>query len=129
MTFEHVLSTEELMGLLDRLDPRLHRRPLSAVLDTACVRTGLHYQLRNGSPPASVTTARDGEVRLFMEYDTLAETGRKLPKFARDLGVTVADLRRILNEEWLPHVQVVKLPPSLRELDPRGAARPRQRCR
>jgi len=122
MRFEHVLSPEELTELLDGLDYGLDRRPLPAVLDTACVRTGLHYQLRNGSPPASVTTARDGEVRLFMEYDTLAETGKKLPKFARDLDVTVAELRRILNEEWLPHIQVVKLPPSLRQLDPRALA-------
>lgn len=43
------------------------------VLDTACVRTGFHYQLSIGSPPASVTTARDGTVRLFMEYDTLVQ--------------------------------------------------------
>jgi hypothetical protein len=120
MRFEHVLNPEELTELLDSLDSGLDRRPLPAVLDTACVRTGLHYQLRNESPPASVTTARDGEVRLFMEYDTLTETGKKLPKFARDLGVTVAELRRLLNEEWLPHIQVVKLPPSLRQLDPRA---------
>ncbi|MGH3394033.1 MAG: hypothetical protein ACRDPO_05020 [Streptosporangiaceae bacterium] len=120
MRFEHELDPEELTELFDSLDSGLDRRPLPAVLDTACVRTGLHFQLRNGSPPASVTTARDGEVRVFMEYDTLAETGRKLPKFARDLGVTVAELRRILNEEWLPYIQVVKLPPSLRQLDPRA---------
>jgi hypothetical protein len=120
MRFEHLLSPEELTELLDSLDSGLDHRPLPAVLDTACVRTGLHYQLRNGSPPASVTTARDGEVRLFMEYDTLTETGKKLPKFARDLGVTVAELRRILNEEWLPNIQIVKLPPSLRQLDPRA---------
>jgi hypothetical protein len=120
MSYENVLSPEELAVLLGSLDPRLDSRPLPAVLDTACVRTGLHYQLRNGCPPKSVTTARDGEVRLFMEYDTLTETGEKLPKFARDLHVTVAELRRVLNEEWLPHIQVVKLPPSVRRLDPRA---------
>src|SRR5215472_14645294 len=92
MRFEHVLSPEELTELLDSLDSGLDSRPLPAVLDTACVRTGLHYQLRNGSPPASLTTAQDGKVRLFMEYDTLTETGKKLPKFARDLDVTVAEL-------------------------------------
>jgi hypothetical protein len=86
MRFEHVLSPEELTELLDSLDCGLDRRPLPAVLDTACVRTGLHYQLRNGFPPASVTMARAGEVRLFMEYETLTETGKKLPKFARDLA-------------------------------------------
>lgn len=120
MRFEHTLSPEELTGLLGSLDFGLDHGPLPAVLDTACVRTGLHYQLRNGCAPASVTTARDGEIRLFMEYDTLIETGKKLPKFARDLGVTVAELQRILNQEWLPHIQVVKLPPSLRQLDPRA---------
>jgi hypothetical protein len=118
MRFAHVLSPEELTELLDGLD----RRPLPSVLDTACVRTGLHYQLRNGSPSASMATARDGEVRLFMEYDTLTETVTHLPKFAGDLGVTVAELRRILNEDWLPHIQVVRLPPSLRQLDPRALA-------
>jgi hypothetical protein len=112
-----VLDPEELAGLLD-----LGGWPLPAVLDTACVRTGLHYQLRNGFPPASVTTARDGRIRLFMEFDTLSETLSHLPKFAAQFGVTVAELRRMLAEDWLPHIQVVKLPPSLRKLDPRAAA-------
>ncbi len=98
----------------------LGRRPLLAVLDTSCVRTGLHYQLQNGSPPASVTTAQDGSVRLFMEYDTLVETQRKLPKFAKDLGVTTAELTRILNEDWLPYIEVVRLPSALRQIDRRA---------
>ena len=114
---ERVLGPEELAGLLD-----LGGRPLPAVLDTACVRTGLHYQLRNETPPASVTTARDGMIRLFMEFETLSETLSRLPRFAAQFGVTVAELRRMLAEDWLPHIQVVKLPPSLRKLDPRAAA-------
>jgi len=96
--------------------------PLLAVLDTSCVRTGLHYQLRNGSPPACVTTAQDGSVRLLMEYDTLVETSRKLPKFAKGLGVTTAELTRILNEDWLPYINVVRLPPELRQVDRRALA-------
>ena len=83
---DYVLSPEELTELFDGLDSGLGNWPLPAVLDTACVRTGLHYQLRNGSPPASVTTARDGMVRLFMEYDTLTETLAHLPKFAASFG-------------------------------------------
>jgi hypothetical protein len=67
-----------------------------------------------------VRTARAGSLRLFMEYDTLAETREKLPKFASQLGVPVADLRRALNEDWLPHIEVVRLPPPLREADPRA---------
>jgi hypothetical protein len=55
-----------------------------------------------------------------MEYDTLTETGEKLPKFAGQLGVPVADLRRVLNEDWLPHIDVVKLPGSLRAADRRA---------
>jgi len=81
----------------------LRRGPLPAVLDTDMVRTGLHHQLRNGRPPRSVRTARAGSVRLFMEYDTLAETAARLPRFAGQFGVPVADLRRILNEDWLPY--------------------------
>ena len=114
---ERELGPEELAGLLD-----LGGRPPPAVLDTACVRTGLHYQLRNGTPPASVTTARDGMIRLFMEFETLSETLSRLPRFAAQFGVTAAELRRMLAEDWLPHIQVVKLPPSLRKLDPRAAA-------
>jgi hypothetical protein len=116
------LPSEDLAGLLEQLDPSLYRRPVPAVLDTDCVRTGLHYQLTKGAPPASVTTARDGMIRLFMEYDTLIETIARLPRFAGQLGVPVADLRRMLDEDWLPHIQVVTLPPELRQLDPRAAA-------
>ncbi len=100
----------------------LGRRPLLGVLDTSCLRTGLHYQLRTGSPPASMTTARDGSVRLFMEYDTLVEAQRKLPKFAKSFGMTTAELTRILNEDWLPHIKVVRLPPEMRQADRRAIA-------
>jgi len=61
-------------------------------------------------------------IRLFMEYDTLTETFARLPKFAKQLGVPVAELRRALSQDWLPHIQVVTLPPSLRHLDPRALA-------
>ena len=121
------MSPEELADLLARScsfdgSSELGRRPLLAVLDTSCVRTGLHYQLQNGSPPASVTTAQDGSVRLLMEYDTLVETRRKLPKFAKGLGVTTAELTRILNEDWLPYIKVVRLPSALRGVDQRALA-------
>jgi hypothetical protein len=119
------LTEEDLDALLDdALDPGwagLARRPLPAVLDTDFIRTGLHYQLRHGHPPKSVTTARRGLLRLFMEYETLAETGDRLPRFAAQFGVPVADLRRMLNEDWLPHVDVVRLPAALRQADPRAA--------
>jgi hypothetical protein len=124
MIAEWVLGEEELAALLaeaaDTSWPGLYGRPLPAVLDTDFIRTGLHYQLSNGIPPRSVRTARDRLLRLFMEYDTLAETEERLPKFAGQLGVPVADLRRVLNEDWLPHIDVVKLPGSLREADPRA---------
>jgi hypothetical protein len=85
MTATPTLSPEELAKLLADAEEYfdLDRRPLPAVLDTACVRTGLHFQLSNGFPPKSVTTAQDGVVRLFMEYDTLTETSAHLPKFAK----------------------------------------------
>jgi hypothetical protein len=124
MTATRVLSEVELAALLaDAGDvgwSGLSRRPLPAVLDTDFVRTGLHYQLSNGAPPKSVRAARDGLLRLFMEYDTLVETGERLPRFADQLGVSVAELRRVLNRDWLPHIDVVRLPDSLREVDPRA---------
>jgi hypothetical protein len=87
-------------------DPEISRRPLLAVLDTCFVRTALHYQIASGTAAASVSLAQDGSVRLFMERETLVETCRKLPKFAKDFGVTVGELRRIINE-WLPSINVV----------------------
>jgi len=98
----------------------LRRGPLPTVLDTDMVRTGLHYQLKNGRPPRSVRTAQAGTVRLFMEYDTLVETAARLPRFARQLGVPEADLRRFLNQDWLPYTAVVRLPQALRQSDPRA---------
>jgi hypothetical protein len=41
----------------------------------------------------SVRSARDRSLRLFMEYDTLTETGERLLRFADQLGVSVAHLR------------------------------------
>ena len=72
-----------------------------------------------------MTTARDGMIRLFMEFETLSETLSRLPKVrGNQFGVTAAELRRMLAEDWLPHIQVVKLPPSLRKLYLRAARRP-----
>lgn len=116
------LPPEELAGLLGTLDSSLYCRPMPTVLDTDCVRTGLHYQLANGVPPASVRAARDGMIRLFMEYDTFTEAIARLSRFARQFRVPEAELRRMLDEDWLPHVQVVTLPPELRQLDPRAAS-------
>jgi hypothetical protein len=119
------MSSEELADLLassyshDGRFVDLGRGPLLAVPDTSNVRTGLHHQLTHGSPPASITTARDGSMRVFMEYETLIETQRKLPRFAGQFGVPAAELTHILNE-WLPYIRVVKLRPSLRELDQRA---------
>jgi len=122
VTSERVLSQEELAALLAEAADlsELRRGPLPAVLDTDFIRTGLHYQLSNGQPPRSVRIARNGSVRLFMEYDTLTETAQKLPKFAEQFGIPVTDLRRVLNEDWLPNIDVVRLPAALRELDPRA---------
>ena len=124
MTAGQILSQDALDALLaeaaDLAALDLRRGPLPAVLDTDMVRTGLHYQLKNGRPPRSVRTAQAGTVRLFMEYDTLAETAARLPRFAGQLGVPTADLRRVLNEDWLPYTGVVRLPQALRETDPRA---------
>jgi hypothetical protein len=107
MTPTRTLSPEELAALLgDCADGSyfdLDRRPLPAVLDTDCVRSGLGHQLRYRCPPRSVMTARDGSVRLFMEYDTLVETSERLPRFADQLGVPTTELKRVLNKDWLPH--------------------------
>jgi len=98
------------------------RRGIAGVLDTDFIRDGLQNQLTWRIPPSTVRSARAGSLRLFMEYNTLTETSEKLPKFAGQLGVPVAELRRILNEDWLPHIEVVQLPSSLRAADPRALA-------
>ena len=116
------MTPEELADLLASsysYDPEISRRPLLAVLDTCFVRTALHHQITSGTAAASVSLAQDGSVRLFMERETLVETCRKLPKFAKDFGVTVGQLRRIINE-WMPSINVVSLPPALREIDKRA---------
>ncbi|HEV2374446.1 MAG TPA: hypothetical protein VGS19_20080 [Streptosporangiaceae bacterium] len=109
-------------SVLDAERDGLSRGPLPAVLDAAFLLSGLHYQLSSGMPPGSVGTAECGALRLYMEYDALAQAGQRLPGLADQLGVAPADLRRILNESWLPHVGVVRLPPYLRQVDPRALA-------
>lgn len=112
----------DLGRVLGAMDSSLYYRPMPAVLDTDCVRTGLHFQLSRGMPPASVSTARTGLIRLFMERETLIETIERLPRFARQFRVPVAGLERMLREDWLPYIRVVALPPRLRGMDPRAGA-------
>jgi hypothetical protein len=119
------MTPEEMAALLARsysYDGRYagwDRRPLLAVLDTSCVRTGLHFQLRHGEPPATIRAARDGDIRLFMEHDTLVEAADRLLRFAGQFGVSVDELTQIF-DQWLPYIRVVRLPAELRCVDPRA---------
>ena len=106
--------------LVDQGDFAPEWGPLPAVLDTACVRTGLHFQLAKGRPPLTVQAARTGSLSLFVEYDTLIETIHRLPRFANQLKVAEAELRRIFNEDWLPNIDVARLPEFWREVDHRA---------
>src|ERR1017187_4059525 len=86
------LDAEQLR--LIRTISELKEGPVPAVLDTSCVRTGLHYQLANGRQPASIDGVRSGRTRLFMELDTLNETWERLPRFAEQFNVSLATLQR-----------------------------------
>ena len=96
--------------------------PIPAVLDTSCVRTGLHYQLANGRLPTSVDVVRSGRTRMFMELDTLHETWKRLPRFARQMDVPVATLQRMFANDWLPLLSIVSVPEVLRQIDERAGA-------
>ena len=100
----------------------LREGPIPAVLDTSCVRNGLHYQLVNGRPPASLEAVRSGRCRMFMELDTLHETWDRLPKFAGQLDVPLGSLQRMFADDWLPLLSIVSLPDALRRIDRRAAA-------
>ena len=96
--------------------------PIPAVLDTSCVRTGLHDQLANGRLPASVDAVRSGQIRLFMELDTLNETWKRLPRFAEQLDVPLATLQGMFANDWLPLLSIVSIPEFLRQIDGRAMA-------
>jgi hypothetical protein len=118
-SFVELLADPQFQATLERLD-ELRRRPRLAVLDTSFIRSGLAQQVRTGRIPASLDAAHDGTVRLLMEWETLEEAVRRLPRFAGQLGVPVDELARILNEDWLPHVHVLRVPDELRSLDARA---------
>jgi hypothetical protein len=109
---------------LERLSilAELRRQRIPVVLDTSCVRNGLHYQLAQGRVPATLHLAESGKARLFMEKETLIETWERLPRFADQMGVPVSQLRSLFGDHWLPLISVVSLSDGLRKLDPRGAA-------
>ena len=117
-------------AILDRFDDEriasmqamaeLGSGPIPAVLDTSCVRTGLHSQLVSGRPPACIAAVRSGATRMFMAQETLFETWELLPRFADQLDVPTATLHRHFAEEWLPWVSIVSLPDDVRELDGRA---------
>jgi hypothetical protein len=102
------------------LTTELSEGPIPTVLDTSCVRTGLHHQLRKGQLPASLYAAEQGRIRLFMEHETLIEAWERLPRFADQLDVPLVDLQGLFADHWLPLISVVKLPEGLRRLDPRA---------
>src|SRR5580704_12073893 len=122
----------EVPAILPRLDDArvrtlstisdLREGPIPAVLDTSCVRTGLHYQLANGRLPASVEAVRSSRTRMFMELDTLHETWKRLPRFAEQMKVPLPNLQRMFANDWLPLLSVVSLPETVRRIDERAGA-------
>lgn len=99
----------------------LRNGPIPVVLDTSGIRTGLNVQVAHGKLPACLWCAERGQMRLFMEKETFLETQARIPKFARQFGMTETELRARFNNDWVPRMRVVSLPPSLRALDPRAA--------
>lgn len=114
------LNASQLRLLQTMSEPR--EGPIPAVLDTSCVRTGLHNQLATGRLPASVEAARSGQTRLFMEKDTLDETWAKLPRFAKQLDTPLATVQGMFVADWLPVISVVAIPEDLRNYDERAMA-------
>jgi hypothetical protein len=109
---------------LERLSmlAELRRQRVPVVLDTSCVRTGLHSQLAQGRVPATLHLAESDKARLFMEKDTLVETWERLPRFADQMGVPLSRLRSLFGDHWLPLISVVSLSDALRKVDPRATA-------
>ena len=109
---------------LKRLSKRadLRRERIPVVLDTSCVRTGLHHQLAQGRVPATLHLAESGKARLFMEKETLIETWERLPRFANQMGVPLSQLCSLFGDHWLPLISVVSLSDALRKVDPRATA-------
>ena len=64
---ESLLSSDNLAesanSPFNRVQRELRGRPPLAVLDTNYVRTGLDFQLRKGSPPASIALAQGAALR------------------------------------------------------------------
>jgi hypothetical protein len=102
--------------------------PVIAIVDTSFLRTGFEFQLANGRAPRSLVEMRSGSVKAFIEGETLRETFKKFPKFARQLGVSEKVLRDLFVDEWMPNVKVVDLPEHLRDLDERSLAVRQRDC-
>ena len=71
-------------------------------------------QLSHSSLPACLTAADRDEMHLFMERETFNEVYRSFPKFAAQFGVVEAELRAMFDNDWVPRMRVVALPPDLR---------------
>lgn len=99
---------------------------IPAVLDTSYVRTGLHFQLSKGQPPAMLYAAQNKRISIFMELETLHETLEKLPEFAKQFAkqfnVSKSKLQMMFDADWLPLISVVDLPAPLRYFDSRVEA-------
>ena len=105
-----------------RLIQELRSGPIPVIVDTSGLRTGLDHQLRQGRLPACLWSSDRGEVRLFIESETLEEARRRLTRFAGQFEVPELDLQEIFESDWRPRLRVVDLPSALRSLDARAAA-------
>lgn len=103
-----------------RLVRELRSGPIPVIVDTSGLRTGLHYQLCQGRLPASLWSEDRGDVRLFIERETLDEATDRISRFATQFELPEAELHAMFAEDWLPRMRVVDLPPVLRSLDERA---------
>jgi predicted nucleic acid-binding protein len=100
----------------------LRSGPIPVIVDTSGLRTGLHFQLCQGRLPASLWSADRGDVRLYIERETLDEATDRISRFAAQFELPETDLQAKFADDWLPRMRVVDLPPALRSLDERACA-------
>jgi hypothetical protein len=87
----------------------LSRRRLTAITDSCSLASSAGHVARDGSASIIAALASRGRTPVFISENVEAELPKAIEEVARNMGIPVTEVERVMREQVLPRIRVVPL--------------------